>query len=672
MNHAWIVRGGIAALSVLAARAGTVEEPKTNLPPIVVEASRAGKTAAEMPAEVQVITAKEIAESGCHSTAELLEKRANLLVRKMNSNPGFAQVAMRGFGENSFGRVLILVDGERLNNPDMSAPNLTRIPLDSIKRLEIIHGPQTVLHGDEASAGVINVITADRDSYEPKTTVGGAVGSWDTYKAHVAREGGFRDEGVTYRANTDWEKSNGWRENGGYQIWNAGGGATKHWERGDRLSVSAFYNWSDYDMPGSLTRDQWRRDHSPREAQTPDNTARLYSYGANLGGTGHFTDDRWLEANLTASRRSTYWDNVSWKSTLDYDVDQYAFTPRYVDKSDLFGHENRFIVGTDLRYETLDYLSKSHAYGRSRTDKDYDRFASAVYAQDEWFVTDELSVTLGARGERLHSRWSPDQNGRGNWVDWEGAYEAALTYRPVEELKVFGRGSRFYRAPFCDEMNYAPEALDPETGYGAEAGAEWAFAREWAAGVTGYAMWMKDELFYDPGRYYNYWWGANVNSPYDTTRSGADAKVEWSRERVANAGVYYSYTDARFAEGPYDNEQVPLVPHQLVRVRGEVYIVDDLSVFGGARYVSRQGLAGDYGGAEPELKAYGLLDAGARYVPSFGPFGGRLTVQLAVDNLLDKKYCDFAGATKQYDGSFSDYYYPAAGRCWMLSASYEF
>ncbi len=647
---------------------GSVAWASTNLPPVLVEAGRVGKTATELPASVQVITAEEIAASGCKSTVELLEKKANLLVRKMNANPAFSQIAMRGFGENSFGRTLVLVDGERLNNPDMSAPNLTRIPIDVISRIEIIHGPQTVLNGDNATAGVINIVTSEADQYDDKTTVGAAVGSYDTYRAHLAHRGGWAEEGVSYRASLDWEDSNGFRDNGGYTLWNANAGIAKNWENGSRVSLGSFYGYYDYEMPGSLTYAQYHSAHSHQAAQTPDDSARIYTYGLNLSARGYFSEKRYLEGALSLSRRATDWDNDAYTSHLVYDIYQYTFAPRYVDKTEWFGHENTFAVGVDLRYETLDYLSKGYSYGyKYRTSQDFSRLASGVYVQDEWFITDDLSLTLGARTERFHSHWDPKQSGRSNWDDHERAYEAALNYRPSEWSKLYLRGTRFYRAPFCDELNYAPKALDPETGYSAEFGASAQPAEEWLADVSLWTMWMKHELFYDPGIYYNWWWGANVNSPARTRRIGLDAMLRWAREKVASAALCYRYADSRFTEGEYDSNHTPLAPHHLIRLQGEVWATDWVALFAGVREVSSQYLAGDYGNDYPKLKPYALFDCGVRFYPFGDKLDDNLMVQFAVDNLTNRKYCDFAGAS-----GGDTYYYPAEGRFYALSARYEF
>ena len=139
---------------------------------VTVYASRIDDNREAIPAAVSVYTADDIAASGAQSLPELLAKKANIDIRTMNANPTQSQIAMRGFGENSFGRVKVMMDGEELNAVEMEAPNLARIPLGSVERVEIIHGPSPVLYGDGAVAGVVNVVTDTRD-YERKTRITG-------------------------------------------------------------------------------------------------------------------------------------------------------------------------------------------------------------------------------------------------------------------------------------------------------------------------------------------------------------------------------------------------------------------------------------------------------------------------------------------------------------------
>jgi len=136
---------------------------------------------------------------------------------------------------------------------------------------------------------------------------------------------------------------------------------------------------------------------------------------------------------------------------------------------------------------------------------------------------------------------------------------------------------------------------------------------------------------------------------------------------VAEASVKYGAVHADFGKGQYHGEDVPLVPNHRIRAEAGVWIFADLEVKGGVRYVSSQRLAGDFANEHGELPAYTLFDVGIYYVPSWSwAKGWRAT--FVMDNIFDRNYCDFAGWS-DYSGA---YYYPACGRSFMFTLSYEF
>lgn len=53
----------------------------------------------------QIFDAGEIASSGARNLPELLKKKAGIDIHSMNGNPILTSIAMRGFGDNAFGRV---------------------------------------------------------------------------------------------------------------------------------------------------------------------------------------------------------------------------------------------------------------------------------------------------------------------------------------------------------------------------------------------------------------------------------------------------------------------------------------------------------------------------------------------------------------------------------------
>ncbi|MEN8254554.1 MAG: TonB-dependent receptor plug domain-containing protein, partial [Verrucomicrobiota bacterium] len=89
-------------------------------------------------ADVTVVDREAIEQSGAASVPELLQNEANVLIRSTTGNGNDGQIAMRGFGENSHLRTLVLVDGHKVNRPDMGGIEWQSIPVSNIERIEVI------------------------------------------------------------------------------------------------------------------------------------------------------------------------------------------------------------------------------------------------------------------------------------------------------------------------------------------------------------------------------------------------------------------------------------------------------------------------------------------------------------------------------------------------------
>ena len=142
-----------------------------NLSPIVVQASRSDDTAGGMNKDVSIITSGDIANSPAKDLPELLNTLPGVNAEAL-SGIKYTQIDMGGFGETSMSNVLVLVDGRRLNEPDLSGPDLSLIDLNSIDHIEVIQGAGTVLYGDNASGGVINIVTKKgQENTKPSVTL---------------------------------------------------------------------------------------------------------------------------------------------------------------------------------------------------------------------------------------------------------------------------------------------------------------------------------------------------------------------------------------------------------------------------------------------------------------------------------------------------------------------
>ena len=124
------------------------------LSPIEVTAMRFSDSLYELPVNATNISAEEISNSNLLSTSQVLNRYSDVYMRNLGGGIFMGQPSMRGFGVNSQSRVLVLLDGQRLNNIDQAGINWGQIQVNDIDNIEVLYGAQTATYGNYAESGV--------------------------------------------------------------------------------------------------------------------------------------------------------------------------------------------------------------------------------------------------------------------------------------------------------------------------------------------------------------------------------------------------------------------------------------------------------------------------------------------------------------------------------------
>jgi len=127
----------------------------------VYAASRFQQKTTEAPAAVTIITAADIRDFGYRTLADVLRSVRGI---HLSYDRNYTYLGVRGFGRTGDynGRVLLLVDGHRLNDPIYDTAAIgTEFPLDLdiVERVEVVRGPGSSVYGSNAFFGIVNVIT---------------------------------------------------------------------------------------------------------------------------------------------------------------------------------------------------------------------------------------------------------------------------------------------------------------------------------------------------------------------------------------------------------------------------------------------------------------------------------------------------------------------------------
>lgn len=153
----------------------------------VSSASKFPQKTTEAPAATTIITAADIKQYGYRTLADALRSVRGFFT---SYDRNYEYLGVRGFGRSGDynSRVLLLVDGYRLNDPVYDeAPIGTEFPLDMdlVDRIEIVRGPGSSIYGSNAVYGVINVITKNGRDYDG-VEAAGSVANFGTDKERIS------------------------------------------------------------------------------------------------------------------------------------------------------------------------------------------------------------------------------------------------------------------------------------------------------------------------------------------------------------------------------------------------------------------------------------------------------------------------------------------------------
>jgi iron complex outermembrane recepter protein len=263
---------------------------------VVITATRFADLKRELPVGVTLITADDLRRSAATDLPEILAQFGLLHIRNNAGTPN-QQIDLRGFGATGDQNTLVLLDGVRLSENELVPAQLNAIPLESIKRIEIVRGAGAVLYGGGASGGTINIVTRPAARGATRGHAAGRAGGYGTaeLRAGLERQGERFGGALAFSA----EDADGYRENNRYRQANVAGRLDARFADG-RAWLKLGAHEQRLRLPGSLTEAQIAAD--PRQTFTPDDWSERGGAHAGLGALRVFGRDE-LAADLAFRRR---------------------------------------------------------------------------------------------------------------------------------------------------------------------------------------------------------------------------------------------------------------------------------------------------------------------------------------------------------------------------------
>jgi iron complex outermembrane recepter protein len=180
----------LAKTPVAVSSVPSMDTPVTS---VTKEQSTVGRSAAA----IFVITPEMIRRSGATCIPDALRMVPGVEVAQVNSNTW--AITARGFNSAYSGKLLVLIDGRSVYNPDFSGVywNVQDVLLEDVERIEVIRGPGGSLWGANAVNGVINIITKRANDTQGVYAMAG--GGSHERDMEALRYGGQIGEDLRYR-----------------------------------------------------------------------------------------------------------------------------------------------------------------------------------------------------------------------------------------------------------------------------------------------------------------------------------------------------------------------------------------------------------------------------------------------------------------------------------------
>ncbi|MBN1377875.1 MAG: TonB-dependent receptor [Gammaproteobacteria bacterium] len=645
---------------------------------IIVSGTRSEQYSIEVPTSITVISQEDIEASGAQYLTEVLKARGAVQISDLYGDGSRSTVNMRGLSASS--NTLVLVDGRRLNNSDIGEPDLNSVSIKDIERIEIVQDSASVLYGDQAVGGVINIITKVPEGLSAAAEL--MAGSYERKGLRLAVSNRLNN-GLSFTVNGEQREADNYRQHNlvDYENLFARGGLD--YSSGE-LFVELQTIIDEQQNPGALLSDEIEQDRRQSIADYINDYSNTDTDVARIGFRQSF-DTHWKMLAEYTQRESDGEFVLSFRgspaSTADpANIQQRkvsSFNPRFIASYPTEYGEFLLTIGSDL--ESSEYFLQS-VFGTQQNDQDID----SLYALTVIPVMRSTDLSMGWRHAEVKNNLRdrpldflgnplPGVPDDADLDDDVNIGSIGLTVHAGDNLRHFIRYEENYRFAKVDEHTQSPvvpdymdqsgDPLRTQTGDSLEIGAEWQKDGNTAKLVL-YRLNLEDEILYDPGFFQN----INIDSACHR-----GAIIEGTRRfgDSLSMGFSYSYLDARITSGTYDENEVPFTANHVIGLNLDFELGSHWYLHTEANYIDDRYFQGDFNNELEQLAGYTVANLQLAY--RRGPW----SMSLRINNMLNEKYSDSGVVYTAYDPvtfvpTDMPSFFPAPERNALLRISYAF
>lgn len=628
------------------------DEP-TDLSTVTVRSAAGFEQAiADAPASISVVTREELEKKSYTDITDAVRNIPGLYV----TGGGIMQdISVRGM---TSAYTLFLVDGRPVSagrsvntNGADGGKQIGLPPLAMIERIEVVRGPMSSLYGSEAMGGVVNVITrVAPDEW------GGSLGMDYTLSRNDISNDAFNSS--FYLGGPLVDDVLGLQINGSHQTtdesdYTGGDDSAASTPESKRRTLGAKLTWQASERDRlTFGYDTSRLDytHTPGRSVADDASGTYYRYDKDIytlahdGSYGNLAINTYLQHDVS--------DRVQ-EQTKKEEVTTLNTQATY------FGERHTYTFGG--RYKLEDFVDETNGLLTSDIPgavRSVDRWIGAVFAEAEWRLHEDFSLTTGLRyddDELFGGHVSPRVYGNWHFTDnltFKGGISTGYTQPSLAAATAgFGRGTGGggSPAPHPRALIIGNPELEPEKSVNYEFGFVYDNpAARLTAGFMAFHTEYKDKIAED--RYCESGGDRNDPSTWTCEFGGNEYLFLSTRKNIAEAQIQgvelsldhwltrdlrlsssYTYTDSEQKTGEFAGQPLNKIPEHMANLGLDWEPTRRLTVWAQGNY---RGKTSDFlsrTSMSSGTPGYATADAGIVYKLS-----RRLDVKLGLYNVTDR------------------------------------
>jgi outer membrane receptor for ferrienterochelin and colicins len=625
----------IASLSATAALAAPQTDAQDTM---VVTASGFQQKIQDSAASISVIPRQQIEDKAYRDVTDALKDVPGVVVTGGASS---SDISIRGMSSKY---TLILVDGKRVDTRG-TRPNSDNAgieqgwlpPMEAIERIEVVRGPMSSLYGSDAMGGVINVITRKTSRTEWKGSLHGDAtlqenrDSGDLFQTNAYASGpliegllGVRVNGLLSRRAED-KIANGYNE--------------QRMRSGTAVFTLTPDEKNEFDF--EIGRSLQDRNSTPGKSVAAERCSRGKCKPSSR------SEDLYTRTNYSLTHNGYY----DFGNSTSYVQREETNNPGRKMKmyNTIFNTQNQFELGAHMlnlggqyRYEKLG--DSGNQLSSAQDVNQLTRWSWALFAEDEWALTNDFSLTSGIRMDRdqnFGSHWSPRMYGVWHLTEqWTMKGGVSAGYRSPDLRQSSASWGQATGGGVRKGIIVGNPDLQPEKSLSEEIGLMWDSLKGVNAGVTVFNTDFKNKIT-EVRRCEDTPDCTIGGTPYDfisdrvnvdkANMRGVEATFGWQINKDWKWNANYTYTASEQKSGEFQGKALNQMPKHMINTVLDWQATQDLSLWSRVNFRSRTSDYLSRTSMETSTPSYTFVDAGLSYQAA-----KNLQLTGGVYNILDK------------------------------------